>query len=398
MDEVSYTRTMSGGTLNQLMQAAVAPSKGIVLDIDLGKIRTLPQVRKNFRKIDELAQSLIEEGQQTPIIVSPANSEGIYILQKGERRFRAAQKAGMKTIRAIIHEVAENRLEETAGQLIENIQRENLDAMEIALALKVFADAGWTQNQIGKRIGKSQVYVSRHLSMLSLPDIVLELFDAGIVSDVITLSTLRVLYEEDKTAAERLCRKAMDDDGLSRNLATDTLRDVRRRKEQSKLDLDTTEEQTELSLNEQGEQDATGCVDPSVNAAHQSQQPFFGADEDESSIDFRDHSEQIEDHYAQFDEDVEDDHGSVQKLLASRPPALQASDDANEQVSVADNESICIEVSFTAGDEQLQGMLMLNIVSPDPDFAWVQDQTGKLHLVNVLRIGIMSVRTIAPNQ
>lgn len=390
MDEVSYTRKVSGGTLDQLMQAA--SSKGVIMDIDLGKIRTLSQVRKNFRKIDELAQSLIKEGQQTPIIVSPVNSEGIYILQKGERRFRAAQKAGMKTIRAIINEVAENKLEETAGQLIENIQRENLDAMEIALALKVFADAGWSQNQIGERIGKSQVYVSRHLSMLSLPDIVLELFDAGIVSDVITLSTLRVLYEEDKAAAERLCRKAMDDDGLSRNLAADALRDVRKRKEQSGQDLDTDEEQSELNLNVPG---AADYAEPPADKAHQPQQPAFDVDEDEGSTDYRDHSEQIEDHYAQFDEDDEDDLGNVQRQLASRPSTLEAPDGANEQVPVADNESVSIDVSFVQGDESLPGTLMLNIVSPAPSFAWVKDRNGTLHLVNVTRIAINSVRAKA---
>lgn len=380
--EFGYTRKSNNGTLDQLMQ--VASSRDAIVDIDLGKIRTLPQVRKNFRNIEELAQSLIEEGQQTPIIVSPINSEGVYILQKGERRFRAAQKAGLKTIRAIIGEVAESPLDETAGQLVENIQRENLDAMEVAMALKVFVDADWSQTRIAKRLGKTQVYVSRHLSLLSMPDIVRELFDAGIVGDVITLSSLRVLYEENKDLAQKLCDKAHEDGALSRSLVADTLRKVRELKEQA---TESTEEQAEPSLGSD--------VNPEAAAA-QAQSHDWDDNEDEDEGDDLIHTAQVESYHAAFDDEQDTaEIGDVQTQLASRPPALQASDDANEQVSVADNESICIEVSFTAGDEQLQGMLMLNIVSPDPDFAWVQDQTGELHLVNVLRIGIMSVRTIA---
>jgi ParB family chromosome partitioning protein len=84
------------------------------------------QVRKRFRNIEELAATLLTEGQQSPIIVFPKNEEGKFVIQKGERRWRACKHAGIETIDLVVNDKVQNNLDETAGELIENIQRDDL--------------------------------------------------------------------------------------------------------------------------------------------------------------------------------------------------------------------------------------------------------------------------------
>jgi len=93
------------------------------------------QVRKRFRNIEELAATLVTEGQQSPIIVSPKGEDGKYVIQKGERRWRACKHADIPTIDIIVNDKNQGELDETAGELIENIQRDDLTPLEIAEAL-----------------------------------------------------------------------------------------------------------------------------------------------------------------------------------------------------------------------------------------------------------------------
>jgi len=188
---------------------------GSVLHIAVSDVVAKPQVRQYFSGIDELASSLLIEGQQTPIIVYPANARGKFLIQKGERRWRACQKAGIQYIKAIVNDVPANPLEETAGELTENIQREGLTSLEIARALNFFVEAGWKQVDIAARIGKSTKYVSMHLGLLNLPPCVAELFEKRAVTDADTLNTLRRIFELDSERCLELCQTGLTQ-GLDR--------------------------------------------------------------------------------------------------------------------------------------------------------------------------------------
>ncbi len=196
---------------------------GSVLNLPVSDVIAKPQVRQFFSGIDELANSLAIEGQQSPIIVYPANSHGKFLIQKGERRWRACQKAGIKYIKAIVNDVPANPLEETAAELIENIQRESLTSLEIGRALSSFIEAGWKQVDIAARIGKSNKYVSMHLGLLNLPQCVADLFEKRAVTDADTLNTLRRIYELDSERCLELCQTGLTQ-GLQRQQCRYVLR------------------------------------------------------------------------------------------------------------------------------------------------------------------------------
>lgn len=141
-------------------------------DIPLGQIRPDPdQPRQHFRdeKIEELAQSLKENGQAVPIAVRPEpdGPDGFVIIH-GERRWRAAKRLGWKTIAADVQKVSA----ETARwrSLTENVQREDLSPIEEALAYRrQLGRHDMTQGELGEQVGKSQSYISQKLRLLRLP-------------------------------------------------------------------------------------------------------------------------------------------------------------------------------------------------------------------------------------
>ena len=151
----------------------------IVLNIELDKISPNPyQPRKIFdeEKIDELAASINENGVFQPIIVKQFNDK--YIIVSGERRYRACQKLKLKTIPAIVRAYDESKVAEIA--LIENLQRENLTAMEEAVAYQtIMRELGLTQAELAKKIGKSRSYITNVVGLLSLPDEVANLVNEG---------------------------------------------------------------------------------------------------------------------------------------------------------------------------------------------------------------------------
>ena len=151
----------------------------VVLNIELDKIKPNPyQPRKVFdeEKIDELAASISENGVFQPIIVKQFNDK--YIIVSGERRYRACQKLKLKTIPAIVRAYDESKVAEIA--LIENLQRENLTAMEEASAYQtIMKELGLTQAELAKKIGKSRSYITNVVGLLSLPKEVAELVSEG---------------------------------------------------------------------------------------------------------------------------------------------------------------------------------------------------------------------------
>ena len=124
-------------------------------DISLDKIKPNPnQPRKNFdeQALKELANSIKEHGVIQPIVVND-NGDGTYMIIAGERRFRATKLAGISSIPVIIRKYSEREIKEIS--LIENLQREDLNPIEAATAMKqLMSDYKLTQDELAERIGK----------------------------------------------------------------------------------------------------------------------------------------------------------------------------------------------------------------------------------------------------
>jgi ParB family chromosome partitioning protein len=137
--------------------------------IPLSKIEPNPdQPRKEFDEetLAELAQSIKENGIIVPLTVIKEN--GKYILIAGERRYRAAKSVGLKDVPAYIRIATKKEVMEMA--LVENIQREDLNAIEIALSLKgLIEECNLTQEQMSERIGKNRSTITNYLRLLKLP-------------------------------------------------------------------------------------------------------------------------------------------------------------------------------------------------------------------------------------
>lgn len=131
-------------------------------------------------KLAELAESIKEHGVVQPIVVRPLEG-GDYELIAGERRWRACLSLGMEKIPAVIKDYGD--LEASAVALIENIQRENLNPMEEALAYKMLMDDfGLTQEDVSRRVGKSRPFVGNMVRLLTLPNEIKNMLTDGKIS------------------------------------------------------------------------------------------------------------------------------------------------------------------------------------------------------------------------
>lgn len=143
-----------------------------VLHLPLDAVSANPsQPRRSFEqgKLNELADSIKEQGVLQPILVRPVDgAAGKYEIVAGERRYRAAKQAGLKTIPAIVKVLDDKVTLEIA--LIENIQRQELNPLEEAASYRDLLDNyGYTQASLATRLGKSRVYVANTLRLLGLP-------------------------------------------------------------------------------------------------------------------------------------------------------------------------------------------------------------------------------------
>jgi len=151
--------------------------------IDVARIRpNRHQPRQSFDDggLDELAKSIKTTGVLQPVLVRPL-PEGRFELIAGERRWRAAQRAGIHQIPAVVREVSDENLLELA--LIENVQREGLNAIEEAQAYRVLVDdLGLTQNEVAERVGKQRASVANAIRLLTLPVKVQDMVRTGQLS------------------------------------------------------------------------------------------------------------------------------------------------------------------------------------------------------------------------
>ena len=145
-------------------------SAAAVNEISLSKIEANPfQPRTNFdeESLEELVVSIKQHGIIQPLTVRKSG-DGKYQLIAGERRFRAATNAGLKKVPAYVRDAEDEDMLELA--LVENIQREDLDAIEVAISYQRLIDeCKLTQESLGDRVGKSRATVTNYLRLLKLP-------------------------------------------------------------------------------------------------------------------------------------------------------------------------------------------------------------------------------------
>jgi len=155
---------------------------GGVQEIEISKIKTNPyQPRREFNQeaIEELADSIKKYGLLQPIVLIK-DGDG-YILVAGERRLRATKLLGEELIKAIVVDYSKDDLREYA--LIENIQREDLNPIEVAYSLQsLIEEHGYTHEELANAISKSRSYVTNLLRILNLPEFVHDKIKRGVLS------------------------------------------------------------------------------------------------------------------------------------------------------------------------------------------------------------------------
>ena len=135
-----------------------------------------PRTRFDEDTLQELAESIKSQGLLQPLLVRPKGNQ--YEIIAGERRFRAARLAGLEMLPVVIKDIADHQAAEIS--LVENIQREDLNAVEEARAYRHLMDKyGYTQEKVAAIVGKSRAHVANTMRILSLPQEILQMIEAG---------------------------------------------------------------------------------------------------------------------------------------------------------------------------------------------------------------------------
>lgn len=181
------------------------------LEIDLDLIEPnseQPRTRFTEDNLEELSQSIKANGLIQPVIVRRKGST--FELVAGERRWRASQRAGLKKIPVVIKDVSDDKLLELA--LIENIQRQELNAIEEARAYKKLIETiGLTQEMVAERVGKNRTFITNYLRLLKLPDDIQTL----VSEEKISAGHARTLLMLDNLDSQRKIAKSIMELSLS---------------------------------------------------------------------------------------------------------------------------------------------------------------------------------------
>jgi ParB family chromosome partitioning protein len=204
-----------GKGLNALIPEDLELDKGIKDNvnntsnlIDINLIRSnQEQPRKSFdnEKIMELSESIKHHGIVQPIILKKESDQ--YVIVAGERRWRAAKLAGVKEVPAIVMELSDKEVLEIS--LIENIQRQDLNSIEEAVAYKkLISEFNLTQDELSKRLGKSRVSITNTLRLLNLSENVQQYLIEGVISEGHGRALLAI---DDSKLQYELAQKVIDD-------------------------------------------------------------------------------------------------------------------------------------------------------------------------------------------
>lgn len=193
------------GNRSEVLVSDVATEETSEIEVELIKPNPVqPRSRFDERSLDELANSIRENGVVQPILVRKI--AGGFELVAGERRLRGAQRAGLKKIPAVVREVPNEKLLELA--LIENIQREDLNAIEEAQAYKNLIDTvGLTQDALAQRVGRDRSYITNYIRLLRLPEDLQGMVQEGKLS---TGHARTLLGADDVNMQRRVARRILE--------------------------------------------------------------------------------------------------------------------------------------------------------------------------------------------
>ena len=206
--------------LSETPAATAANEELREVDIDLIEPNNVqPRTRFDETQLEELAQSIKTNGVVQPILVRKTNG-GRYQIVAGERRWRAAQRAGLQRIPSVIRDVPDDKMLELA--LIENIQRQELNAIEEAYAYKRLIETfNLTQETVAQRVGRDRTFVTNYLRLLRLPEDIQRLVEENKLS----MGHARALLGVDDADKQRQIARSIIDRSLS---VRDTERAVKR--------------------------------------------------------------------------------------------------------------------------------------------------------------------------
>ncbi|MDZ4716131.1 MAG: ParB/RepB/Spo0J family partition protein, partial [Cytophagales bacterium] len=188
------------------------------------------QPRKNFdeESLRELSESILVHGIIQPVTVRRL-ARNQYQLISGERRYQAARKAGLKTIPAYIRSADDQQMLEMA--LVENIQRENLNPVEIALSYqRLLTECNLKQEQLGERVGKNRTTVTNYLRLLKLPPSI----QIALRDNKLSMGHARAIINIEDPGVQLLIFKRIIQDDLSVRQVEDLARSLGKKKDKDK--------------------------------------------------------------------------------------------------------------------------------------------------------------------
>ena len=216
-------RNVLGRGLGALIDDAEKMKAGAgVNEIEISKIEVNPfQPRTNFDEValEELATSIREIGLIQPITLRKVGEDKYQIIA-GERRFRAAQLAGLESIPSYIRKAKDDGMLEMA--LVENIQREDLDAIEIAMSYQRLMDElEFTQEELSTRVGKQRSTIANYLRLLRLPAII----QKGLIEKQISMGHARAIINVDEPETQIMIFDQISKYGFSVRKVEEIVRD-----------------------------------------------------------------------------------------------------------------------------------------------------------------------------
>src|SRR5215211_2507195 len=206
------TRRALGRGLSALLPDMPATTNEEMVEIDIDLIEPnnfQPRTSFDEERLEQLAQSIRANGIIQPLLVRRLSSDR-YQLVAGERRWRAAQRAGLHRVPCVVKEIPEDKMLELA--LIENIQRQELNAIEEAQAYKRLIETlGLTQEMVAQRVGRDRTFITNYLRLLRLPDDIQRMVEA----EQLSMGHARALLGVDEPEIQRKLAKEVSEKGLS---------------------------------------------------------------------------------------------------------------------------------------------------------------------------------------
>lgn len=238
-------KTGLGRGLDALIDTTHVDTNGgsSINEVEISKIYANPnQPRRTFDEeaLQELSDSIREHGVISPITLRK-NEDGTYMIIAGERRWRASKLAGLNAIPAYIRTADDEKVMEWA--LIENIQREDLDAIEIALAYqRLMDDYQLTQERMAERVGKKRATVTNYLRLLKLPAEI----QMGIKEKRIDMGHARAILGSQSTEVQLDIYQRILNEGLSVRKVEQLVSEEKKEKKAPKPSVTYPDQQTEL--------------------------------------------------------------------------------------------------------------------------------------------------------